>query len=47
MSTPARVQLPAWIFQVQTTNRSSGHESQNHVYVGDAHFLERQNDITS
>ena len=47
MSTPARVQLPAWIFQVQTTSRSRGGGSQNHVYAGDAHFQERQNDTTS
>ena len=38
MSTPARVQLPAWIFQVQATSRSSGCGSQNHVYAGDAHM---------
>ena len=47
MSTPTRVQLPAWMFQVQTTSRSSGCGSQNHVYVGDAHFQERHNDTTS
>ena len=47
MSTPARVQLLAWILQVQTTSRSSGHGSQNHIYAGDAHFQERQNDTTS
>ena len=47
MSTPARVQLPPQIFQMQTTSRSSGRGSQNHVLAGDAHFQERQNDTNS
>ena len=47
MSTPARVQHPAWIFQVQTTSRSSGHGSQKSHLCRGCTFQERQHNTTS
>ena len=36
--TPARVQFPARLLQVQTPSRGGGHRSENYINAGDAYF---------
>ena len=35
MLTPARVQFPAWLLQVQTPSRSGGHRGENYLNARD------------
>ena len=44
MLTPTRVQLPAWLLQVQTPSRGGGHRGENYIHAGDAYFQKRQDD---
>ena len=41
MFTSTRLQLPAWILQVQTASRSGGSGSENHNHAGDAYIQKR------
>ena len=38
MPTPARVQFPAWLLQVQTPGRGGGCRSENYINVRNAYF---------
>ena len=38
MPTPARVQFPAWLLQVQTPSRGGGCRGENYINAGDAYF---------
>ena len=38
MLTPARVQFPAWLLQVQTSGRGGGCRGENYINAGDAYF---------
>ena len=39
--TPTRMQLLAWLLQMQTPGRSSGHGGKNHFHAGDTHLQMR------
>ena len=38
VSTPTRVQFPAWLLQMQTPSRGGGHRGENYLNAGDAYF---------
>ena len=42
--TPTRVQLSAWLLQMQTPGRGGRHRGENYINAGDAYFQERQDD---
>ena len=44
MLTPTRVQLPAWLLQVQTPSRGGGCRSEDYIHAGDACFQKGQDD---
>ena len=44
MLTPARVQLPGQLLQVQTPSRGGGCGSENYIHAGDAYFQKGQDD---
>ena len=38
MLTPTRVQLPAWLLQLQTPSRGGGCRSKDYIHAGDTYF---------
>ena len=38
MPTPTRVQLSAWILQIQTPSRGGRHRGEDYINVGDSYF---------
>ena len=38
MFTSARVQLPAWLLQVETPSRSGGCGSEDHIHAGNSYI---------
>ena len=36
--TPTRLQLPAWLLQMQTPSRGGGHRGENYLNAGNAYF---------
>ena len=38
MCTLTRLQLPAWILQMQTPSRSGRHRGEDYINAGDAYF---------